>query len=162
MPTVSYKVGAPYTFSDLERDVFLSLIKMQGRVINPTIARVNSCSLLGVCQFEKKIVSIGAIKPATKSDFGIKKADVKILEEIIKDELGYCFTIPEYTGKGFSSSLVSRLIQEFGEKDLIASTEMRNSNSMVRILERSGFKQTGRFWKSGKDGSILGLFVKLI
>jgi hypothetical protein len=42
----------------------------------------------------------------------------------------------------------------------MASTELREDNSMKRILERNKFIQYGNSWRSGIHGGQLGLFLR--
>jgi RimJ/RimL family protein N-acetyltransferase len=75
-------------------------------------------------------------------------------------ELGYCFTLPDKTGQGYSSTITKMLLDKVRSENLMASTELRSDNSMIRILERNGFKQYGKPWKSGIHKGTLGLYLK--
>jgi len=111
---------------------------------------------------DNEIISIGAIKPKTNSDFNSDKADLDKFRNDFSLELGYCFTLPNYTGKGFSSSIVKLLPDKFNHTNLMASTELRIDNSMTRILEKNNFKQFGKPWKSAIHKGTLGLFLKFV
>ena len=160
MSEIGYIINVPEKFSADEREVFRKLLQQQGKMQKVTIDKVNRCQLLCVCRVDNNIVSIGAIKPKTNSDFDSNKADLDRMRSEFKVELGYCFTLPGYTGNGFSSLIVKMLIEKIGKENIMASTELRGDNSMTRILERSGFKQYGKPWKSGIHGGALGLFLK--
>ena len=160
MSEIEYKIGKPETFLEEERNMFLDLLKLQGRVSHPTIEKINRCSLLCICKVDNKIVSIGAIKPKTESDFSIDKADLASLSNEFIFELGYCFTLSKHTKKGYCSTIVNFLISALKVENLMASTELRGENSMKKILENFGFKQFGKTWQSSIDGGDLGLFLR--
>jgi hypothetical protein len=162
MNEIAYKIDEPKEFSEVERQAFLELLMLQGKVQNPTIARVDRCTLLCVCKVDNAIVSIGAIKPKTNSDFNSDKADLDEMRDEFAIELGYCFTLPDFTKRGMSSSIVRMLLGKVGDKNLMASTELSFDNPMVRILEKVGFKQYGKPWKSGIHGGPLGLYLRFV
>jgi len=160
--TITYSIESPQTFSETERKSFRDLLEQQGKVNKPTIEKVNRCTFLCICKLGNEIVSIGAIKPKTNTDFDSNKADLDKLRNEFDLELGYCFTMPEHTGKGYSSGIVQLLLDKVSNLNLMASTELRGNNSMIRILERNGFKQFGKPWKSTIHKGILGLFLKFV
>lgn len=162
MTEVTYKMDTPKNFAKEERNIFLEMIKLQGKIINPQMERVERCKVLCTCKVGGKLVSIGAMKPKSNSDFDSDKANLDNLRDEFEIELGYCFTIADFTGKGFSSTIVKMLLDEFKEENIMASTELRTNNSMTRILERNGFKLFGKPWKSGKHGGTLGLYLKFV
>ena len=45
--------------------------------------------------------------------FNAEKADLSSIKDDFSLELGYCFTLPDFTRKGFSSSIVNLLLDEF-------------------------------------------------
>lgn len=155
-----YELNEPKNFSSSNRQAFRDLLVKQAKVTNPTIEKVNRCSLLCFCKVDNEIVSIGAIKPKTRSDFSFTKANLGDLQNDFQFELGYCFTLPDHTGQGHSSKIVDILINRIGHVNLMASTELRVDNSMVGILVRRGFKQYGKPWKSTVHNGTLGLFLK--
>jgi GNAT superfamily N-acetyltransferase len=162
MSEIVYKIGSPKEFSESEKKRFRALLVVQGKVSKPTIEKVNRCYLLCLCKVDNEIISIGAIKPKTNSDFNNNKADLDKLRNDFQKELGYCFTLPNHTGHGYSSALVQQLLKRVEKENLMASTELRLDNSMIRILERNGFKQYGNPWKSGIHNGTLGLFLRYI
>jgi len=162
MEEITYKIDTPINFSETDKKIFLDLLLQQGKVNNPTIEKINRCTLLCLCKVNNKIVSIGAIKPKTSSDFNSEKADLGKFRQDFSLELGYCFTLPNYTGKGFSSSIVKLLLDKFSNINLMASTELHVDNSMIRILERNNFKHFGKPWKSSIHKGTLGLFLKFV
>ncbi len=160
MSKTSFKIGPPSEFTEDEKLAFVDLLNQQGKVVDPSLLKLNSCKLLAVSFLDNNFVSIGAIKRKTASDFGPTKADLPGLRDQFDWELGYCFTPPEYTGNGYSSEIVEKLIEAAGKIKLIASTEVSGS-SMRGILERNGFKQKGKIWPSGIHGGELGLFLRV-
>lgn len=162
MPTVNFKVDLPEKFSSKEKEIFCEMLLKQGKVKNPSIDKLNNCKILCVCLVNGDTISIGAIKPKSPSDFSKTKANLLDLSSAFTWELGYCYTDISHVGKGYSSAIVKKLIENFGHENLMASTELRINNSMVRILERFGFKQYGNVWKSTIHQGILGLFLRLV
>lgn len=160
MKEITYKIDDPKNFTEEERNTFLNLLKKQNKVSEPTKEKINRCKFICICKVDGEIISIGAIKPKTNSAFDSNKADLDKLRNDFSLELGYCYTAPVHTGKGYSSSLVNLLLAKFSDTNLIASTELRANNSMTRILEKNGFKQYGRPWKSSIHNGTLGLFLK--
>lgn len=159
MKSKTYKIDAPSNFSDGEKHLFLELLILQNKVTNPTILKIDKCLLLGICKIDEKIVSIAAIKPKTNSDFDSEKAAIENMRTEFNLELGYCFTLKDHTGNGYSSSLVKYIIDGTGE-NLMASTELRVDNPMLSILIKNGFGQFGKSWESKIHGGSLGLFLK--
>ncbi|MBS1571345.1 MAG: hypothetical protein KF825_09995 [Ferruginibacter sp.] len=162
MKEITYKLDTPKNISDTDKKIFLELLIQQGKVTNPTLEKINRCTFLCLCKVDNKIISIGAIKPKTNSDFNSDKADLDKFRNDFSSELGYCFTLPDHTGKGFSSSIVKLLLDKFSDTNLMASTELRVDNSMTRILEKNNFKQFGKPWKSTIHKGTLGLFLKFV
>jgi len=162
MQVINYKIDDPKNLTEAERKTFLALLIKQNKVRNPTIEKINRCKLIGVCFVDGELISIGAIKPKTNSDFNSSKADVDKFRNIFSLELGYCYTLPEHTGNGYSSSIVKLLLDKFKNTNLMASTELRADNSMTRILEKNSFKQYGKAWKSSIHNGTLGLFLKFV
>lgn len=158
MSEIVYKIGSPDNFSKEEREIFCNLLIKQNKVINPTVEKVERCRWLCVCKVKDKTVAIGAIKPATKLDFNKSHADAADLREEFSLELGYCYTEPNYTGKGYSSKIVSLLIEK--ENKLMASTELRDDNAMKYVLHKFGFQRYGKSWKSIIHGGALGLYLR--
>jgi hypothetical protein len=159
MAGIVYKIDSPKNFSETERKTFRDLLEKQGKVKNPTIDKVNRCTFLCVCKADNFIVSIGAIKPKTNNDFNPGKANLDKLRNDFQLELGYCYTLPGYTGNGYSSKIVEMLIDKTAGNNIMASTELRDDNSMKRILERNNFKLQGNPWTSSIHGGQLGLFL---
>jgi RimJ/RimL family protein N-acetyltransferase len=160
MLEIIYKIDTPCNFSEEEREIFCGLLQQQRKVTNPTIEKVNRCILLSVCRVNNQIASIGAIKPKTNSDFNSEKSDLEELRNEFQLELGYCFTLPDKTGQGYSSTITRMLLDMVKNKNVMASTEIRSNNSMIGILERNGFTQFGKPWKSIIHKGILGLYLK--
>lgn len=159
MIKIIYKVDTPERFSLTERKIFLNLLEQQGKITNPVIEKINRCTFLCVCKVDNSIVSIGAIKPKTNSDFNSEKSDLNKLQNEFQLELGYCFTLPKHIKNGYSSSIVKLLLEKTANKNLMASTELRTDNSMKRILERNGFNQFGKPWKSKRGTAAITAII---
>jgi hypothetical protein len=160
MKEITYKLDTPKNISDKEKETFLHLLIQQGKIKKPSIEKIELCPLICLCRMNDQIISIGAIKPKTNGVFNSDKADLGSIKDDFSIELGYCFTLPDFIRKGFSSSIVSLLLDEFKDVNIMASTELRLDNSMSRILEKNDFRQFGKPWKSTIHEGTLGLFLR--
>lgn len=158
---MDYKIDSPSNFTKEEKEVFLELLIKQDKVVNPSAQRIDACKWLGIHFCDNKIVSIAALKPPSRSDFDNKHACLNELRDLYKLELGYCYTLPKYGGRRFSSKLVSSLLEKENKTLLLASTETRLDNYMLKILKKFEFKQQGKTWRSTIHGGELALFLKI-
>ncbi len=158
---IEYKFGKPERFTVRQLEEFLELLKKQGRVIDPSMEKIKRCHLLGACLADGSMVAIGAIKPKTKSDFSKEKADLEHFRSLFDYEVGYFYTDPAFSGRKISSTILDRLMEEKGNKNLMASTEIRKENAMVHSLENRGFVRVGKSWTSQRTGETLRLFLRL-
>ena len=78
---------------------------------------------------------------------------------MFKWELGYIFTLPKFRGQKIASRMINKIIERYGNDNLMASTELNPKNSMQKILLNNGFQHYGKTWKS-KHQLDLGLFLK--
>lgn len=161
MHDVVFKIDTPQQFSDSEKKRFVDLLILQNKVINPNIKRLNRCPLLCACIIDNLIVSIGAIKPKTINDFNVDKANVIDLGNSISFELGYFFTLPNHTKKGYSSVIAQKLVAKSQDLNLMATTEWRDDNPMLKILKKNNFIRFGKSWKSAIHKGELGLFLRM-
>lgn len=156
----SFKIGKPTNFTDEEISDFVALLEKQNKVQDPTEQKIKKCKYLAMGFSWGKPVAIGAVKPKTASDFTPAKANLPKLAKDYEWEVGYFYTEPEFQGKGFSSVIFNQLLREYGNGRLMATTEMREGNTMINSLERRRFKQVGTAWKSVKSGNDLRLFLR--
>ncbi|WP_316776580.1 hypothetical protein [Pedobacter antarcticus] len=156
----SFKIGKPSKFTDDEINSFVELLEKQNKVLDPTVAKIKRCKLIGMGFSWGQPVAIGAVKPKTQSDFGMAKANLPELANDYEWEVGYFFTEPGHEGKRFSSTILNHLLKSFGEGRLMATTEIREGNNMINSLENRRFKQVGATWKSVKSGNDLRLFLR--
>lgn len=110
---------------------------------------------------EKESVAIGGIKQKSESAFSKEKADILEFRNSIDWELGYLFTNAKFTRRGISSKIVKLLLDNTGDINLMATTEIESNPAMVRILTKNGFQQYGKIWQSAIHQNSLGLFLKL-
>ncbi len=157
--TISFRINHPSAFTSQEKHRFLLLLEEQGKV-NATKKRVDACALLCFGILKDEIISIGAIKQRTNSDFNSDKSDLEKYRNDFNLELGYCYTKESHRGKGYSSMIAKQLINAIGNINLMATTELSEKNTMKIILKKNGFKQYGKTWKSIKHEGTLGLFLK--
>lgn len=157
---ITFKIIFKKDIKDCDRKVFGDLLKKQNKVKGDFPKKADRCKLICIAFAKNKPIAIGGIKPKTISVFNSEKANCKEIENKIDSELGYIYTEPDYTGKGIAGYIVKTLISECGNEKLMASSEISNSG-MVRILEKNGFKQHGKSWKSIINKKDLALFIKL-
>lgn len=155
-----FKIGPPSEFKDTEIESFLDLLLIQNKVKNPTLDRIRNCKLIAIGYEWDIPVSIGAIKPKTKSDFTEKKAN--LIDEAYKYdwEIGYFFTDPDFRGKKYSSYIFKELLKIYGRGNIMASTEIREDNTMIYILEKHNFFRKGNAWNSSISDNELRLFLR--
>jgi len=156
----TFKIGKPSDFTNEEISDFVELLEKQNKVHDPTEAKVKRCKLIGMGFSWGQPVAIGAIKPKTASDFTQAKANLPELAKDFEWEVGYFFTEPKFEGKSFSSTILNQLLTDFGSGRLMATTEIREENRMIKSLEHRGFQQSGQTWKSTKSGNNLRLFLR--
>lgn len=156
----TFKIGKPSDFTDEQISDFVELLEKQGKVKDPSENRVKRCKYLAMGFSWGRPVSIGAIKQKTAIDFTPAKANLPELAKDYEWEAGYFFTEPEFQGKGFSSMILNQLLALYGSGRLMASTEIREGNTMINSLERRNFKQVGSIWKSVTSGNDLRLFLR--
>lgn len=155
-----YKIDASSHFFKPEKEKLLSLLIAQGKVIDPTIHRLNRCESICSCEQDGVMVAMGAIKPKTNSDFSALKSGEIVRNEDFKWELGYLYTDPKERGKGHSQKIIEYLLERFGDHNLMATTESNANNPMRHILEKNGFVRYGKTWKSRIHGGELGLYLR--
>lgn len=146
--------------TDKHRKIFADLLKKQGKVGGDYQEKADRCKTICIVTCENYPIAIGAIKEKTKSDFSSAKANLPNLEKLFEWELGYLYTSEPMTGKGIANQIVKLLISDFGNDNLMASTELSANPSMVNILLRNGFEKYGSPYKSQLHDNILGLFLK--
>ena len=57
--------------------------------------------------------------------------------------------------------MVKLLLFEKKDSNILATTEIYSNNSMIYILEKYGFRQCGKVWKSEVHKGVIGLFLKV-
>lgn len=160
MDKIIFEIFETESITDTLAQQYVALLKEQGKVNAPNESRIKRCKFIALATVESRIIGAGAIKKKTESDFNSDKANVQNLAEQFDWELGYCYTKSDYEGQGISSFIVKSLLNKIGNINLMASTELYPKNSMIRILEKNGFKQIGTPWKSGIHDGLLGLFIR--
>ena len=147
-------------FTDKHRAILAEMLSKQRKVQGDPNTKIDRCHFLCIVSINSKPVAVGAIKDPTKPDFDPKYADLPKLADKFQAELGYLFTCKEVEGKGLATHVVRMLLSAYGDRPIMASTEVCMNPYMVRILEKSGFKAFGKPWKSEIHGNMLGLFLR--
>ncbi len=157
---LEFKLIYKDNLKDSDRKTFAELLKKQGKAKGNLNLKADRCKFICIATKNGVPVSIGGIKEKSKSDFNLEKADLPELETEFEWELGYLFTDNSYSKQGIGSFAVKILVNEYGNKNLMASTEISNNPAMVRILKKNEFKHYGKPWRSGIHSNYLGLFLK--
>jgi len=157
---LEFKIVFKKNIEDSDRKIFADLLKKQNKVKGNLQTKADRCKLICIVSKDKQPIAIGGIKPKTRTDFDLNKANLPEIGKEFDWELGYLYTESDYSGSGIAGFLVKTLIREYGKENLMASTETTQNPAMVRILEKNGFKQYGKPWKSEIHENYLGLFLK--
>jgi GNAT superfamily N-acetyltransferase len=157
---IEYQIILKDEITDSHRTTFAQLLEEQGKVKGDLNLKADRCKLIGFVILDGKAIGCGGIKEKTPSAFTREKANLPDESQNFDWELGYIFTKPDYSGKGIASTLIRNLISEYGDENIMASTEISVNPGMVRILEKDGFIHYGTPWKSGIHSNYLGLFLR--
>lgn len=157
---IEYQIIIKERITDSHRKTFAELLEEQGKVKGNLNLKADKCKMIAFVIKDGEAIGCGGIKEKTPSDFSKEKANLPVESQNFDWELGYIFTKPTYSGKGIASTLIGYLITEYGDENLMASTETSANPGMVRILEKNGFRHYGTPWKSGIHSNNLGLFLK--
>ncbi len=147
-------------FQESHRQIFSDLLREQGKVQGDLLSKVDRCKIICIVMSNSEAIAIAGIKKKTNSDFSTEKANVPESSELFDWELGYVYTKDDFNGKGIASTMVKLLLYEYGNENIMASTEISANPVMVRILEKNGFRHYGNPWQSGIHSNYLGLFLK--
>jgi len=157
---IEYQIILKENITDSHRNIFSQLLKEQGKVKGDLTLKADRCKMICLVLIDNNVVAIGGIKVKTPSDFSTENANLPEVSKHFEWELGYIYTMPDFTKRGIASSMTNLLLSEYGTENLMASTEITANPGMVKILERNGFKHYGTPWKSGIHSEYLGLFLK--
>lgn len=160
MTKLEYNIINNSELENKDRNAFGDLLIEQNKVQGDCCTKADRCKMICIVKENNSAIAIGGIKPKTISDFSAEKADLENWSLNFEWELGYLYSSPKHSGKGIASNIVNLLLNEFGEENLMASTEIYKNPAMVKILSKHGFKQYGKPWKSSIHDNYLGLFLK--
>jgi len=162
MSKIVYKLILNGQIQDEHRTIVGNFLKKQKKVIGDSYLKADRCKYICIAFSDKIPIAMGAIKPKTLSDFGKEKANLPKKSKEFDWELGYIYTENEFTRKGIARNIVTMLLKEYGEDNVMASTEIVDNPGMVKILKTFGFEHFGSLWKSDIHSNILGLFLRHI
>ena len=158
---IKYQLIFRSELEDSHRQIVAKLLEEQGKVNPPYKEKANKCSFICIVTKDEIPIALGAIKNKTESDFSEEKANLPGLANKFDEELGYIYVKRDFEGKGIASNIIRLLLEQFGDGNLMASTEITANPGMVKILERSGFRHYGRPYKSSRPhGDYIGLFLR--
>jgi GNAT superfamily N-acetyltransferase len=146
--TLQYEIIYKNNLQHVHRTVFAELLKRQGKVEGDLLKKADRCKFICIATINDIPVAIGGVKPKTRRDFESDKANLIDLESSFEWELGYIYTDENHAHKGIASNLTKMLLEEFGNDNIMASTEITANPGMVKILERHGFRHYGKPWKA--------------
>lgn len=155
-----FKVIEKKDITDKDRKIFAELLQKQGKVKGNLLLKADRCKEICIAYIGNAPVAIGGIKIKTESDFDKEKADLIELSKDFEWELGYIYTDENHHGKGFSNSIIEKLLDMNQQENLMASTEIVTNPVMVHLLEKNNFVRKGKSWKSGIHQDELGLFLR--
>lgn len=152
---IIYITEKPQNLSQQQKHYFQKLLLLQGQIDNPSLDKINSCPFLCLAYDKEIPIGIGAIKQVYKMPFD--KAEVVEFKDIYEIELGYLYVLDKkkYRGKGIAKSICTRLLNKVKLKNVFATTEESDENAMKWILQKFGFKKTGKTYQGGKTKKIL-------
>jgi len=136
------------------------MLEEQQKVESPYERKADRCKFICIVTDNEIPIAIGAIKEKTKKDFTSAKANLSEYANKFEWELGYMYVKKGYEGLGIATTIVKKLFTQFGEGNLMASTEITENPGMVKILKKYGFIHYGKTWKSVKHENDLGLFLR--
>ena len=146
----------------VQRNEFLTLLKLQGQVSNPTMDKINKCVYVSIAYQDNNPIGIGAIKQVYKVPFD--KATVSKLKKQFEHELGYIYVKSDEAsplrGLGIGKMISKLLVNRIYNKNVFATTEYSSKNPMVHILNGIGFTQFGIPYTGDKTGKNIALFLK--
>ncbi len=158
--TLTYRIILKENIDDSYKHIVAKMLKDQNKVRGPYDQKADRCKFICLAYENNVPIALGAIKMKTPSDFSEEKANLTKLSEQFDWELGYIFVKKEFEGQGIATSIVRMLLNQYGDGNLMASTEITANPGMVRILEKFGFRHYGKTWASIKHDNLLGLFLK--
>jgi RimJ/RimL family protein N-acetyltransferase len=159
---IKYKLDTPDNFSSEEKNCFLKLLVMQGKVSKPTTEKINSSKYLCTAAYNNEIIGIGAIKQVYLDPFDF--ADVTEIKPNFQLELGYLFVEnshegTSFRGLGIGKSITRLLLDQTVTHNIFATTEFKENNPMLHILKGFGFKIIGKPYLGHKTKDIITLMI---
>lgn len=157
---LEFQIILKENITDSHRKIVTQLLQKQGKVKGDLSTKADRCRIICLGFIDDVAISIGGIKPKSSLDFSKEKANLPDASKPFEWELGYVYTNPDFAGKGIASTMINHLLIEYGNENLMASTEISANPGMVRILEKNGFRHYGTPWESDIHANYLGLFLK--
>ena len=161
---IEFKIIGKEHLKSTDKQIFGELLREQGKVDSDKNGNFNlkadRCLIICIVFIDKKPISIGAIKKKTNYDFESEYSNLPELSLQFDWELGYLYTKEQYSKKGIASSVIKYLLDAYGNKNIMASTEISANPAMVHLLEKNGFRHYGNPWKSRKHSNFIGLFLR--
>jgi GNAT superfamily N-acetyltransferase len=151
------KSPAKLTKSELKQ--IYQLITTGGEVSSlGLLERMKEAKLFAFYVLNNKIISVRALKvPLTSYRTRIfASAGVPTLASNYDYEGGWSYTLPEYRNKGLSAQLYRKLLEN--ESNIYTTTRVSNK-SIIRVLEKLGFKRIGKTYP-GRDNQQIQLWVQ--
>lgn len=157
---ITYKIIRNNEIQNKHRIIVGDFLKKQKKVKGDPYSKADRCKYICIGYSNEKPIAMGAIKRKTPSDFLEQKANIPNKASEFDWELGYMYTEKEFTKRGIARRIAAILLEEYGDYNIMASTEIKDNPGMVKILKTFGFEHFGSLWKSGIHKNDLGLFLK--
>lgn len=156
------EIPTVYTRTELSAknrlEEFILLVEKGGAVDPASIkAKLPKSEKIAFIERDGKLVAVAAKKKAIPSY--AKQIASKSKYDLKTDipELGYVAVSKSCRGQHLSAKVVRRLLLEFGDGPVFATT---SDEKMKSLLGRSGFKWVGHEWRSERSKEMLSLWVK--
>ena len=159
---IKYKIDNPDNFNEEEKNEFIELLIKQGQVENPKLDKINSSSFVCIVYADNVAIGIGALKNVYKKPFDY--ANVTNLKDDFELELGYLFVDSNqnennFRGLGIGKNITQMLLKNVTDRNVFATTELHQANTMLHILKGVGFESIGSPYKGRKTGKIISLMI---
>jgi predicted GNAT family N-acyltransferase len=137
---------------------FISLVEEGGAInLDSVKAKLPKAEKVAFIEREGKFVAVAAKKQAIASYCESIALKSGYALQSITPELGYVTVSNSCRGQHLSGKVVRRVLFEFGEGPVFATT---SDKKMKSVLARSGFRWVGHEWRSERTNELLSLWIR--
>jgi hypothetical protein len=161
---IEYEIKSSVQLSPTDIKEFRRMLDKQGQV-NTSIGKAELCEKICFARHKKELIGIGALKNVYQRPFD--HAKVTSLKSQFEIELGYLFVDHEVNGKSFQGYGIGKkisklLLNEIPTKNVFATTECAEENSMYHILKSFDFVVAGSPYLGRETSKQLCLMTRSI